>query len=246
MGLKISYILLCVVVVNILGNCVSGSCSQNGDGIVENSSNNNSENADNTPQRLPLTFGPETLDKLRSDPDFIAAYGSIPAFETSEERDQWIDTLGKIMEEINANFDHEMSKYSYPNGPVTGCGVTIDGVLKVGINKSEKVEKPFMDEIYKIFDSKASQMGLKEVPVVFVYEDNPVPVATETLNLSISREKNTGRLSNSNDDSEYNNGNISNINSSSENDSSKNNSTPGFSLLGGLTCLYGGWKFSKK
>ncbi|WP_141241542.1 hypothetical protein [Methanosarcina spelaei] len=214
---------------------------------MENSSNNNSENADNTSQRLPLTFGPETLDKLKKDTNFIAAYGSIPAFETSEERDQWIDTLGKIMEEINANFDNEMSKYSYPNGPVTGCGVTIDGVLKVGINKSEKVEKPFMDEIYKIFDSKASQMGLKEVPVVFVYEDNPVPnVATETPNLSIPREKNTGRLNNSNDDSEPNNGNISNINSSSENNSSKNNSTPGFSLLGSLICLYGVWKFRKK
>ncbi|AKB54979.1 hypothetical protein [Methanosarcina barkeri] len=214
---------------------------------MENSSNNNSENADNTPQRLPLTFGPETLDKLKSGPDFIAAYGSIPAFGSSEERDQWIDTLSKIMEEINANFDHEMSRYSYPNGPVTGCGVTIDGVLKVGINKSEKVEKPFMDEIYKIFDSKASQMGLKEVPVVFVYEDNPVPtVATETPNLPISGEKNTGRLNNSNNDSEPNNGNISNINSSSENDSSKENSTPGFSLLGGLICLYGVGKCRKK
>jgi len=194
-----------------------------------------------------LSFGPETLDELKKNTNFIAAYGSIPALETSEERQQWLDTLGKIMEEINANFDHEMSKYSYPNGPVTGCGVTIDGVLKVGINKSEKVEKPFMDEIYKIFDSKASQMGLKEVPVVFVYEDNPVPnVATETSNLSISKEKNTGRLNDSNDDSEPNNGNISNVNSSSENNSSKNNSTPGFSLLGGLICLYGGWKFSKK
>jgi len=99
---------------------------------------------------------------MKNDPDFIAAYGSIPAFETSEERDQWIDTLGKIMEEINANFDHEMSKYSYPNGPVAGCGVTIDGVLKVGINKSEKVEKPFMDEIYRSLTQKQARWGLRK------------------------------------------------------------------------------------
>jgi YVTN family beta-propeller protein len=34
--------------------------------------------------------------------------------------------------------------------------------------------------------------------------------------------------------------------STSGNESSKNNSTPDFSLLGGLTCLYGVWKFRKK
>lgn len=32
----------------------------------------------------------------------------------------------------------------------------------------------------------------------------------------------------------------------SGNESSKNNSTPGFELLGSLTCLYGGWKLKKK
>jgi hypothetical protein len=71
---------------NILGNCTLSSCSQNGDGFTENSSNNNSENVDHIPQRLPLTFGPETLNKLKNNPDFIAAYGSIPAFTTSKER----------------------------------------------------------------------------------------------------------------------------------------------------------------
>ncbi|WP_048173829.1 hypothetical protein [Methanosarcina siciliae] len=34
--------------------------------------------------------------------------------------------------------------------------------------------------------------------------------------------------------------------SSGENESSKNNSAPGFGLLGNLICLYGGWKLRKK
>ncbi len=33
-----------------------------------------------------LTFGPETLEKLKSDPNFIAVYGSIPAFKSSRRK----------------------------------------------------------------------------------------------------------------------------------------------------------------
>ncbi len=202
---------------------------------LNNSSNNSSESADNIPRRLPLTFGPETFDKLKSDPNFIAAYGSMPPFSTSEERDQWIDNLSDIMKEVNANFDQEMSKYFYPNGPVTGCGVTIDGVIEVGINRSRTVDKPFMDEIYQIFDPKANEMGIKEIPIVFVHADNPVPVTKidsviKTPNSSVYGEKNFVELNNN----------------SSGNKSSKNNSIPDFGALGSLICLYSGWRLRKR
>jgi hypothetical protein len=136
-------------------------------------------------------------------------------------RDQWIDTLYEIMQEVNAYFEGEMSKYSYPNGPVTGSGVTIDGVIQVSINKSNTVDKPFMDKIYQIFDSKASRMGIKEVPVVFVYEDNPMP-AIDTESPELGSKISDG------------------------NKSSKTNSIPGFGLLGSLICLYGGRKLRNK
>jgi YVTN family beta-propeller protein len=42
------------------------------------------------------------------------------------------------------------------------------------------------------------------------------------------------------------NGSGSNINNSGGNKLSKTNSAPGFGLLGGLTCLYGGWRLRKK
>lgn len=192
-----------------------------------------------------LTFGPETLDKLKSDPDCIAVYGNIPAFTTMEERKQWIDKLNNVYQGAIS----EMSKYESPNGPVTSFGYTIDGVLEVGFNKT--VEKPFMDEIYKIFDSKASLIGIKEVPVVFVHQDLAVPtikpIVRETANLSTSGEKSTGELNSlTNNDSNSINESISNISNSSGNKSSKINSIPGFELLGSLTCLYGGWKLRKK
>lgn len=222
MNLKMLNIVLCFMLVNILGNCAFGSCSQNGDSIMGNQSNNNSENAENIQKSLPLTFGPRTLDELKSNPDFIAAYGSIATFSTLEERKQWIDKLGNIVDQLNANFAQEMSKYFYPNGPITGYGVTIDGVIEIGINKSKTVDKPFMDEIYKIFDSKASRMEIKEVPVVFVHKDNPVPttltvepVAKETANLSISGDKNSVELNNN----------------SSENRLRDKSLAPGFGLL---------------
>ncbi len=63
----------------------------------------------------------------------------------------------------------------------------------------------------------------------------------EETNLS-SEEKNALKLSSSNN----NNSESGNGSSSGENESSKNSSTPGFGLLGGLAGLYGGWKFRKK
>jgi YVTN family beta-propeller protein len=66
-------------------------------------------------------------------------------------------------------------------------------------------------------------------------------IGIKETNLSSSKVKNVVLLNNSNNsDSEFDNSD-----SSSGNESSKNNSTPGFGLLGGLTSLYGGWKLRK-
>jgi len=237
MNLKISNVILIAILANILGNCTLGFCSQNRTDIKSNFSNNSDNSEDTNNMQLVPFSGSQTLDKLKSDPDFIAAYGSIPTFVSLDERKKWDNRLANIIEEVNGNFDMEMSKYFYPNGPVTGYGETIDEVIEVDINNSETVDKPFMDEIYKIFDSKASRMGIKEVPVVFVHKDNPVPttltvepVAKETANLSVSGDKNSVELNNN----------------SSENRLRNKSLDSGFGLLGSLICLYGGWRFTKK
>jgi hypothetical protein len=64
---------------------------------------------------------------------------------------------------------------------------------------------------------------------------------------SPSGEKNTVEFNNSNNsNSESDNGKSSNINYSGGNKSGKTNSIPGFELIGGLTCLYGGWRLRKR
>jgi hypothetical protein len=65
-----------------------------------------------------------------------------------------------------------------------------------------------MDEIHKIFDSKARLIGIKEVPVVFVNQDPPVPTilhVKETANLSTSGEKNSEELNNNSSGNKSNN-----------------------------------------
>lgn len=85
-----------------------------------------------------LTFGPWTLDELKSNPDFISAYGSIPNFTTSDEKRQWLSNLDTIYTKADKNYDKEISKYFYPNGSVIAYGYNIDGVLKVTIKKKDK------------------------------------------------------------------------------------------------------------
>ncbi|MDY9927977.1 YncE family protein [Methanosarcina sp.] len=63
----------------------------------------------------------------------------------------------------------------------------------------------------------------------------------EETNLS-SEEKNAVEFNNSNN----NNSESDNRGRSGGDESSKNNSTPGFGLLGSLACLYGGWKLRKE
>ena len=71
-------------------------------------------------------------------------------------------------------------------------------------------------------------------------------IGVEEANLSSSEEKKAVEFNNSNNSSESDNNSESGNDSSSSGNESSKNSTPGFSLLGGLICLYGGWKFRKK
>ncbi|MCO5382337.1 MAG: hypothetical protein NHB15_09830 [Methanosarcina barkeri] len=142
-----------------------------------------------------------------------------------------------------------MWKYFDPIGPVRCHSVTFDGVIEVSINNSSKVDTPFLDEFYQIIDSKAISMGVKEVPVVFMRENNLTLAEIESLgftNIESSGSTNIELPNSTINDSNSINESTLNTSNSSENKSSKINSIPGFELLGSLICLYGGWKLRKK
>lgn len=124
-----------------------------------------------------LTFGPETLDELKKDPNFIAAHGSIPAFATSEERKQWLDKLDKIYTKANKDYEKGMSKYFSPDSPVIAYTYTIDGVLEVRIEKGQKIDTAKENEIYNLFSKYGQEINVTNTPLVFVYGDFPVPVS---------------------------------------------------------------------
>ncbi|MDQ1276293.1 MAG: hypothetical protein QG610_1869 [Euryarchaeota archaeon] len=211
-------------------------------------------------------FSPELINKLEHDSYFyfIAGYGNVPSFTTEEERYQWRDNLTKILYEFfkDNNQKPEPLRYADPIGPVRTFTPTLDGVLVISINNSTTVDKQFMDEFYQIIDSKANEMGVKEIPVAFMRENNLTlddiessefgsktseGVVEKTSNLSASEEENTIKSNSSTtNDSNIISENISSVNNSNENKSNVTSSTPGFELLGSLTCLYMGWKLRRK
>ena len=87
-------------------------------------------------------------------------------------------------------------------------------------------EKTFLaEEIYQTIDQEARKQNVNNVPVIFMS----------------TPEEGIKGSDNSNNNSESGSGS-----SSGRNESSKNNSIPGFGLLGSLACLCGGWRLKKR
>jgi hypothetical protein len=173
----------------------------------------------------------------------IAAYGEIPPLKDQNEIITWADKLSAIAGTTQDKINPYMKK-----GQVIIYGVELTR-LEVGINETlpSKEKNTIVKEIYQIINEEARKQNITDVPVIFDEGIFINDVATQELgvlektNLSSSEEKKAVKFNGLNNNSE-----LDNASSPSENDSSKNNPTPGFSLLGSLTCLYGGWKLRKK
>ena len=151
----------------------------------------------------------------------------------------------------------EIKPYLHPKGPIVEYGSdTMEGVFPIKLyyegNKTVYSQTE-LDEINNIVRKCANKAGLENVSVMFYNQEGVVRFDSYinekyfSPNNSISGDKNIIEFNNSNNnDSKSLYKNSSNLISSSENESSKNNSTPGLGLLGGLACLCGGWKFGKK
>ncbi len=124
-----------------------------------------------------LTFGSGTLDVIKSNSNFIAAHGNLPDFLTSDEKKEWISNLDIIYTTANKNYEKEMSKYFYPNGPVIAYAYTIDGVIEVTIKNGEKMDTNKENEIYKLFSKYGGEIKVNNTPVVFVYGNFIVPTS---------------------------------------------------------------------
>jgi hypothetical protein len=151
----------------------------------------------------------------------------------------------------------EIKPYLRPRGPIVEYGSdTMEGIFPIKLYYEENktvYSQTELDEIYNIVRKYANKAGFDSVSVMFYNQKDVVRFESYSNkkyfspNNSTSGDKNIVEFNNSNtNDSKFLNENISNLNSSSGNKSSKNSSTPGFGLLGGLACLFGGWELRKK
>jgi hypothetical protein len=146
----------------------------------------------------------------------IAAYGIIPLLKDPNEINIW---QGKLYT-ITDNIQEKITPY-VEIGQIVTYGARIRLEIEINETLSSEEMNTIIKEVYPIIDKEARKQNITDIPVVF----------------TISEEDSMTEPNNSN-------------NSDSESDPggkpSKNNSTPGFGLLGSLPCLYGGWKLRRK
>ncbi len=146
----------------------------------------------------------------------IAAYGIIPLLKDPNEINLWQEKLYMIDDHIQEKIAPYMER-----GQIITYGARIRLEIEVNETLSPEEKNTIAKEVYRIIDEEARKQNITDVPVVFMS----------------TSEKEAMTESNNSDNSDSE--------SDTDDKPSKNNSIPGFGLLGSLTCLYGGWKLRK-
>jgi hypothetical protein len=150
----------------------------------------------------------------------IAAYGKIPLLKDQNEIYLWQEKLYAI----TAHIREKITPY-IERGQIITYGARIRLEIEINETLSSEEENTIVKEVYQIIDEEARKQNVLDVPVIF---------------MSTPEEENNGKLNNST------NSDSGKSSSSGEGKSSAVSYIPGFGLLGGLTCLYGGWKLRRK
>ncbi|MDW5550222.1 hypothetical protein [Methanosarcina sp.] len=146
----------------------------------------------------------------------IVAYGKIPLLKDPNEINLWQEKLYTITDRIQEKITPYMEK-----GQIITYEARIRLEIVINDTLSSEEKNTIIREVYPVIDEEARKQNITNVPVVFTTSEE------DSMK-------------------ESNNSNNSDSESDTEDKPSKNNSTPGFGLLGSLTCLYGGWKLRKK
>ncbi|WP_292374540.1 YncE family protein [Methanosarcina sp. UBA411] len=164
-------------------------------------------------------------------PDGKKAYVAISNGYSSDYKDN-VSVIDTATNKVTATVNTGKYTMNYPVGVVIGPII--------------KPNEPFIKS--NITDQSTKATSNETYPSTMVTLNTTENISVEETNLPSYEEKNVIELNNSNNNSnnDINNSKSDNGSNSSGNESSKNNSTPGFGLLGGLACLYGGWKLRKK
>lgn len=168
----------------------------------------------------------------------IAAYGKIPLLKDSNEQKIWFNKLNLVKN----GTDNKILPY-LEKGQVIAYGHEFTR-LQVGIYENIQYEEKIAlaKEIYRIISQEGKAQNVTDIPVIF--EDSGMIQPAEDV--IENQETVNGNLKISDNDTfEPDKGGLTKANSSKADNKRKDNSAQGFGFLGGLICLYVGWRLLK-
>lgn len=115
-------------------------------------------------------------------PVVIATYGKLPELKTEDQRWNWFNKNQRVIMEGLRN---KTLSYFTPKGPLVAFGTDSDGYFVATIYKNLTVEKPLLDEIYRIIDEEAKKSEIRDVPVKFVLGDFARPALQDAVSSSV-------------------------------------------------------------
>jgi hypothetical protein len=165
---------------------------------------------------LVMVYGPDAFENAKNSSSFVASRGNVPTFLDEDERLQWKDDV------FDARNVKELEPYfAYYGGPLVSYSFQrYGGYVKVGVNKDtpEKVNDSSINEIYQIFFDHYEEVGISDIPVVFVWDEVPQTDNSEDIDEPPLMEE------------DFKNENTQDGNESSQ-------STPGFTSIMLVLCL---------
>ena len=117
----------------------------------------------------------------------IERYGTLPVFETEEQRENWNSNLEELSDTIKEDF---ASQYIYPYGDVVTCGTNSKGYFVV-LFRNENINEKVIENIYSFIDSAANNKEILDIPVEFGYGDYPYLFAENISTLTKTEIKST-------------------------------------------------------
>ncbi|SFM78419.1 hypothetical protein [Methanolobus profundi] len=121
---------------------------------------------------LIMVYDSDAFENAKNSSSFVASRGNVPTFSDENERLQWTDDV------FEAGSIKELSPYfTSQKGPllISYSFQRYGGYVKVGVNKDtpERVNDSSINEIYQIVYNHYEEVGITDIPVVFVWEEVP-------------------------------------------------------------------------
>jgi hypothetical protein len=148
---------------------------------AEDSVLSDSEHADaeiSNPHQFSPDYGPfrdDVIEEVKKSPYFIATRGTLPNITADDEKVEWSNSVFMCSQSLSDPSSSNTGINPYfaeLGGPVVLFGYSGEGYIEVGLESEsrEKVNESVINEIYQVIDEHCEKEGIRDVPVVFMWE----------------------------------------------------------------------------